>query len=443
MTDSIDSSLPRRSFIKTVAVSTATASMLPTILKGYENGSISKTINIGIVGIGGRGAGAVFDALRADSNVKLVAVAEAFRDRLDGGLANLIKKVNAENPELSANIAVTEENKFVGFDAYEKLLATDVDMVILTTPPHFRPLHAEAAIKAGKHVFAEKPLATDAVGLKKITKVIEEAKTKNLSFLVGFCWRFDSQVVATMNEVLNKDAIGKVLNVQASFNSGGVWHRGNDAKWTQMDYQMRNWYYFTWLSGDHIVEQCVHNMDKLNWLMGDKPPISVSCFGGRQARTDKKYGNIYDHFSATYEYPDHVFANIECRHQRGTDRSVKDYIRGTKGFCDLMGGKIMGTTDWRYKASKSGTKSKYVVEHEELFKGIRSGKVINNGIPSVISTGMAIMGRMSAYTGRKIYWDHKSLPSLMQSQLDLSPKEYKFGDIEMRPIAIPGITKHV
>jgi predicted dehydrogenase len=432
----IDSKLPRRKFIKISGATAAAVSVLPKV---FAKDDSSKTLNIGIIGLGGRGSGAILNAIRADEKVKLTAVCEVFRDRLDTGLANVVKNAKREGKE--SQIAVDEKNKFTGFEGYKHLLASDIDIVILTTPPHFRPQHAEAAVKAGKHVFAEKPLATDAVGLRRILKAIKEAKQKNLSFLVGFCYRFHNGIKSTIEQI-QQGAIGDIMNIQASYNSGGVWHRGNNEKWSQMEYQMRNWYYFNWLCGDHIVEQCVHNMDKVTWVMGDKPPLSCLGFGGRQQRTAEKYGNIYDHFSIAYEYDNNIFANVNCRHQTGTDSGVSDLIRGTKGQADLMNRRIIGENKWRYN-SKKRDPSMYDAEHKVFFEHIRNNKAFNNGEVSVISTGLALMGRMSAYTGRRVYWDYPKKPSLMTSQEDLTPSNYDWADIAMRPVPIPGRTKFV
>ncbi|MCM8532551.1 MAG: Gfo/Idh/MocA family oxidoreductase, partial [Lentisphaeraceae bacterium] len=314
----------------------------------------------------------------------------------------------------------------------------EVDIVILTTPPHFRPQHIEAAVKAGKHIFAEKPLAIDIAGCKKVMKSVQECKEKGLTFVTGFCYRFDKKKQETIAKI-NSGAIGRMTNIQCSYNTGGLWKYPRQSNWGDMEWQMRNWLYFTWLSGDHLVEQAIHNIDKMGWALGDITPEYAYGMGGRQSRVGDDYGHVYDHFSVQYKFANGIYTNFTCRQQKGTDASVSDIIVGTDGYADLMKHRIYdnnGKTVWRYKGSSMNM---YDAEHVELIKGIRNGKVVNNGDSSCNSTAMGIMGRMSAYTGKKVTWD-----MLMNSKEDLTPNKYDLNaSLEVPEIAQPGITPFV
>ena len=427
-------SLSRRHFL---GVSSATLAASATTALGAD--ANPDPIRIGVIGLGGRGSGAVLNALQADPGTRLIAAAEVFEDRLESGLKSIRAKADS-NPATAGRVDVPPERAFSGFDGYKKLLETDVDVVLLTTPPHFRPAHAEAAVKAGKHIFAEKPLAVDPVGLRRIMKAGRTAAEKNLSFLTGFCYRYHSGIAQTI-EKIHDGAIGDVLAMHCQYNSQGVWHRGDKPEWSDMERQMRNWLYYTWLSGDFIVEQSVHNLDKMNWVFGDRPPLSCLAFGGRQSRTDSKYGNAYDHFSARYDFGEGLYGDLMCRQQRNTDVGTIDAVTGTNGQARLMRQMILNDEPWR--APRGG--NMYVQEHRELYQGIRSGKPVNNCESSAISTGMAIMARMSAYTGKVIHWDSekKGTPSLMKSELNLSPASYEWGDLKMRPVPVPGVHPYV
>ncbi|MEO6812113.1 MAG: Gfo/Idh/MocA family oxidoreductase, partial [Isosphaeraceae bacterium] len=316
-----------------------------------------------------------------------------------------------------------------------KKVIDQVDVVILTTPPGFRPEHAAYAVEKGIHAFVEKPIATDAPGVRSFMATIEAAKKKNLAMVSGLCWRYDDPRRETMKRVAD-GAIGDIVAVETTYNSGGVWEprKSRDEVKSEMEYQMRNWYYYAWLSGDHIVEQAVHGIDTMAWALGDEPPIQCWGSGGRQVRVDPIYGNIFDHFSIVYEYPNNVRGYHNCRHWRGSEQRVKDYILGAKGICDVFGGKIKGETDWRYRGPKTNM---YQNEHNALFASIRKGEPINNGLYAARSTLLAIMGRNAAYTGQVITWD-----MAMNSQEVLTPSEYSWGDAPNRPIPRPGITKY-
>ena len=418
----------RRNFVKTGA-SVAALSSINLFAKNPKGAN--EVINVALIGCGGRGRGAAANALNADPNTRLVALADAFPERLGDAIERL--------KNYGSRTDVPKTKQFSGFDAYQKVMALpEVDVVILTTPPHFRPLHIEAAVKAGKHIFAEKPLAVDPAGVKKVMESVRECEEKGLTFICGFCYRFDKKKQDTVEQIKN-GLIGEVKNIQCSFNTGGLWMHPRQESWSDMEWQMRNWLYFTWLSGDHIVEQGIHNIDKMGWVTGDITPEYAYGMGGRQTRIDGAYGHVFDHFSVQYKFKTGIYANFTCRQQKGTDTSVSDIIVGTEGTADLMRHKIYdkeGKTVWRFKGRAINM---YDAEHMEIMKGLRSGKVVNNGIYSANSTAMGIMGRMSGYTGKRITWD-----MLMKSSEDLSPEKYDMSlSLKTPEIAKPGITPFV
>lgn len=425
----------RRSFLKasTVAASAAMVGGLSIGRAAHANGD--DVLKIGLIGCGGRGSGAAANALTADKNCKLVAMADAFDDRLQNSLAGLKKQF----PE---KVAVEPDRCYVGFDAAEKLVRGDVDVVLLAEPPHFRPQHLKLAIDAGKHVFCEKPVAVDAPGVRSVLATAEEAKKKNLNIVSGLCWRYDLGVQETMKRILD-GAIGEILTVQETYLAGTLWHRPRKPTWTEMEYQLRNWLYFTWLSGDFNNEQHVHSLDKASWAMRDEPPVRAWGVGGRQVRTDAKYGDVYDHHAVTYEYPKGVLVHAFCRQMAGCYSDVSDIIIGTKGRANVLKHRIEGGNAWRYTGPKP---SMYDVEHERLFAAIRSGNTINNGVYMARSTMLAILGRMVDYTGQALTWDEA-----LNSQQTLAPACYAMDatppvmpDKDGRyPVAMPGITKFV
>jgi predicted dehydrogenase len=389
----------------------------------------SGTIKIGLVGCGGRGSGAAEQALTADSGAKLVAMADAFADRLEEHLSVLKEK------SVSARVDVPKDRQYTGFDGYKHVI-DQVDLVILTTPPHFRPLHLAYAVEKGIHAFVEKPMAVDGPGLRKYLQACKDAKAKNLSLVNGFCWRYDEPRRETMKQVFD-GKIGDIVAIETTYNSTGVWdpRKTRERCSSDMEYQMRNWYYYCWLSGDHIVEQAVHGIDTMGWALGDKLPVRCWGVGGRQSRTDPKYGNIWDHFSVVYEYPNNVRGYHHCRHWDNTAKQVKDYILGSKGTADVFGNSISGENKWRYRSSKKKG-DMYQIEHDEMFAALRAGKPINNGEAAANSTLLALMGRTSAYTGQVV-----TPEMVLQSKEDLSPARYEFGPLAMPPVPVPGTTK--
>jgi len=328
---------------------------------------------------------------------------------------------------------VPKERQYVGFEGYKQVI-DQVDVVLLASTPHFRPQHMAYAVEKGVHSFVEKPVATDAPGVRAFLAACDEAKRKNLSVVSGLCWRYHNPRRETMKRVAD-GAIGNIVAIETTYNSNGVWdpRRTREQCKSDMEYQMRNWYYYTWLSGDHIVEQAVHGIDTMAWAMGDEPPTLCWGSGGRQVRTEPQYGNIYDHFSIVYEYPNGVRGYHTCRHWAGTDTRVKDYILGAKGSCDVFGSSIQGPEKWRYRGKNNNM---YQTEHDEMFAAIRSGKPINNGVYAARSTLLAIMGRMTAYTGQVITWE-----MALNSKENLGPADYAWGSAPQQPVARPGFTK--
>ena len=416
----------RRTFLMHGAAA-ATVGAVALDLASTAHAAGSDRLKVGLVGCGGRGTGAAEQALTADKNVALVAVADAFSDRIAESLSSL------KDSPVASRVEVTKETSFVGFDAYKQVIDA-VDVVLLATPPGFRPLHLGYAVSKGKHAFVEKPVAVDAPGVRAVLRAADEAKSKGLSLVAGLCWRYHEPRKETMNRVRD-GAIGKLVAIETTYNSGGVWEprKKRSEVASDMEYQMRNWYYYDWLSGDHIVEQAVHGIDTMGWAMGDEPPVKCWGSGGRQVRTDPEYGNIFDHFSVVYEYGDGTRGYHNCRHWRGTDYQTKDYLLGTKGTCDVFGGKIAGEAPWRYRGPNN---QMYQAEHDALFASIRSGKPINDATFASRSTLLAIMGRMAAYTGGVITWEQA-----LNSQQDLAPTQFAWGDAPNRPVPKPGLTK--
>ncbi|MFV2070209.1 MAG: Gfo/Idh/MocA family protein, partial [Pirellulales bacterium] len=367
----------------------------------------------------------------ADPGVRLVAMADVFQDRLQNKLKSFqAARVGQASGSGQSRVDVPSDRRFVGFDAYRHVI-DQVDVVILASTPHFRPRHLEYAVQKGVHIFAEKPVATDPVGLRRCLAASQAAKEKNLSLVSGLCWRYHTPRQATMQQV-HGGAIGDPVAIETTYNAGGVWEprRTREQSDSDMEYQLRNWYYYTWLSGDHICEQAIHALDTMAWTMRDQPPLRCWGSGGRQVRTAPRYGNIFDHFAIVYEYPNNVRGYHQCRHWSGSANRVRDFVLGSKGSCDVFQHRITGETTWRYKGPDGDM---YQSEHDALFAAIREGKPINNGHYMCGSTMLAIMGRMAAYTGQVITWE-----MAMNSDLDLSPHAYQWGDAPHRPVARAG-----
>ncbi len=412
----------RRDFVK-VATATAAAATVQTLgARAFAQGG--DTIRVGLIGCGGRGNGAVKDHLAVNQGVKLVAIGDLFKDRVDGA-----KKAFAG---LGDKADLPEERCFVGFDAYQKVIDAGVDLVIMATPPGFRPIHFEAAIKAGKHVFMEKPVAVDPIGIRRILAASDQAKAQKLGVVAGTQRRHQASYVECVKRIRD-GAIGDLVAAQCYWNQGGLWARQKQPDWTDMEWQVRNWLYFTWLSGDHIVEQHVHNLDVINWCMGGHP-VKAYGMGGRQVRTDPVYGHIFDHFTIEYEYENGARLMSMCRQQAGTANRVSENVIGTKGTANPSGS-IRGEAKWNYDGPKPNP---YQQEHADLVASIRAGQPLNEGHEVAYSTLTAIMGRLSAYSGQEVTWDQ-----MMKSTLDLLPAKLEFGPLEVPAVAEPGKYKIV
>ena len=419
----------RREFLQTAA-GAALAANLTIAQNAHAAGS--DVLKIGLIGCGGRGTGAASQALNADKNVKLTAMGDAFLDRLESSLAALKK-----DKAIADKIDVKDDHKFAGFDAYKQVIDSGVDVVVLCEPPHFRPSHLKYAIDKGKHVFAEKPVAVDAPGIRSVLATCEEAKKKNLSVVSGLCLRYDAGFQDTIKRI-HDGAMGDIVTLQANDLRGGIWQKERQPDWTDMHFQIRNWYHFTWLSGDFNVEQHVHFLDICAWVMKDEYPVRCVGQGGRQVRSAP--GHIYDHFAIVYEYAKGQKLFSFCRQIPRCKNDISAQVMGTKGVGHLTesDGKMSLTTlgtPWVYRGKH---KDMYQVEHDELFASIRKGKPINNADYMAKSSLMAIMARMAAYTGQQITWD-----MAFNSKEDLSPAKYDWGPLPMPEVAKPGVTKFI
>ncbi|CAG0971864.1 Myo-inositol 2-dehydrogenase [Phycisphaerales bacterium] len=423
----------RRDFVRAAGA----AMLVPSVLAhGASAPRKNPVLKVGIVGCGGRGTGAAVQALRADRDVVLWAAGDIFADRLNACLGNLASEVGAER------VTVAEERRFVGFDAFQKVIDSGVDVVLLTTHPVFRPQHLKAAIAAGRHVFAEKPMSVDAPGVRSVLESAAEAKRKNLSLVVGFCWRYNDGMRATFKQI-NDGAVGDITTVQTTYYTGTLSRNPRKPEWSDLEFQFRNWWHFTWISGDHVVEQAVHSIDRLAWATGDRWPQKVICLGGRAARSGPEHGNVFDHFSAVYEYEGGLRTFHACRQIDGCPSDNTDYVYGTKGSAVINGWvptyhlkDRAGATLWRYAGPTD--RDMYQIEHDEFFKSIRDNKPINDGERAAYTTLMALMARMSAYTGQTVSWDQA-----LNSTEELTPKSLAWGDWPTPPVAVPGQTKFV
>ena len=388
------------------------------------------TIRVGLIGCGGRGSGAARQALNADSNVRLTAMGDVFSHRLQGSW-NSLKRAAKEKVDVDPSM------QFLGLDAYKKVIDSGVDLVILTSPPAFRPRHLKAAVDAGKHVFCEKPMATDAPGLRSVMASVAEAKRKRLAIVAGFCWRYDFPRRALYRRIHDGD-IGDIRSIYATYYTGPVNpivpETQRPADMTDLAWQLRYWQNFVWLSGDSICEQAIHSVDKIAWALREEMPVKAVANGGRQIPAHG--GNIYDHFSVVYEYKSGLRTHLGSRQIAGCYNENSDYIYGAKGTGLISGWRdvrIEGENSWRYQGPKEDM---YQVEHDELFASIRKGEPINDGDRMVTSCMMGILGRMAAYTGREVTWEEA-----MNSQEQLVPDNLDWnGELPVRPMALPGRT---
>ena len=415
----------RREFVKKTALASSAILSAPLALDAMVKVNRESKLKLALVGCGGRGSGAAVHALTADDNVDLVAMADAFADRIETSLTGIQEHFEGEK-----KIRVKEKNRFVGFDAYKKAINL-ADVVILTTPPGFRPYHFEYAIQNGKHVFMEKPLATDPVGIRKVLDTAKIAKAKKLNVVVGLQRRYQKSYIE-LKKKIDQGAIGKIRSGQVYWNDAGVWVKKRLAGQTELEYQMRNWYYFNWLCGDHILEQHIHNIDVANWFIGDYP-IYAQGMGGRQVRKGKDYGEIFDHHFVEFTYPSGAVISSQCRHIPGTMSRVDEVFQGTKGSIEIGKGEITdleGRSQYKYPRLGQDP-NPYQVEHNLLFKSIREGKVIADAENGAMSTLTAILGRMATYTGKKI-----TLEQAMNSKLQLMPEEVTWDTL---PPSLPDV----
>lgn len=435
----------RREFVKQSGLLAGGLMAAPFLTKANFFSGADDVIKVALIGCGGRGTGAIMQALLSKQNVKLVAMADAFRDRIDG----CYKTVTAEDlsdwgvtGNLRSKVDVPEERKFVGFEAYLKAIPL-ADVVILTTPPGFRPIHFEEAVRQSKHIFMEKPVATDPAGIKRVLDAAEIAKQKKLNVVVGLQRHYQNSYRELFKK---KNLIGDITSAQVWWNNDGVWVNKRKYGQTEMEYQMRNWYYFNWLCGDHINEQHIHNIDVVNWFKGAYP-VKAQGMGGRQVRKGKDHGEIFDHHFVEYTYADGTVMNSQCRHIPGTMSRVDEMLIGTKGvircdaatITDLKGKEL-------FKFDKKGENNPYQTEHDELFAAIAKGEYkfadAENGAKSTLTS---IIGRMATYSGQVIEWD-----KALASGISIMPTKFDFNalppilpnDDGYYPIAVPGVTRY-
>jgi len=431
--------ISRRSFIGTVA---AASSMLAACSKtGPQKSSAlsgildqapdGKPLKAGLIGCGGRGTGAALDFLKSGPNLQVVALGDVFADRLNGAREKL---------QNEAKQTIADDHCFVGFDAYQKVINSDIEVVLMATPPHFRPQHFAAAIEGRKHVFMEKPVAVDPVGARAIMDTAEKATALGLCVVTGTQRRHQHEYLETYSRIAN-GAIGEIVAARCYWNQSQLWYRERQQGWSDMEWMIRDWVNWTWLSGDHIVEQHVHNIDVINWFTGMHPVKAVS-FGARMRRVT---GDQYDFFSTDFEMENGMHVHSMCRQIDGCVNNVSEFVVGTKGSsnCKDTIYKLDGSIAWKYEypkkeAGQGGAARKknspYVQEHVDLVTAIRTGKPINEAANTATSTLVAVMGRISAYTGTQVTWDE-----MMKSDLRLGPKEYALGPVPIKAeVPVPG-----
>ena len=431
-----NATLTRREILKTASLASLATAFSTT--GGVFAAHASERIRVGLIGCGGRGTDATLNCAEASLDIVVTALGDLFPDQLEWSLGRLREKLPKER------LTVTPETSFTGFDAFEKVVATNVDLVILAAPPFFRPSHLAAAIGAGKHVFMEKPVAVDPGGVRSIIATSELAGQKGLAIVAGTQRRHQAHYLEIMKRI-HDGALGEIVAGQCYWNMGSLWveraaqNQANRIvkKWSDMEWQVRNWLFTGWCSGDHIVEQHVHNLDVMNWAFGTHPVECVGM-GGRAARTDPMYGNIFDHFAVEYQYPNGARVLSMCRQTAGATDNVSERVVGTAGFSytDSADAYIKGSKPYE---NEKGSPNPYVQEHVDLIASIKSGKPLNEGRQVAESTLTAIMGRMSAYTGRALSWDW----AIGASKLDLTPPHMELGDLPPLQVPVPGVTELV
>jgi len=423
----------RRLLKRSLAVSGA-AVLGTSLVARNVHAAGSDVIRIGLIGCGGRGSGAALNAMNAGKDVRLVAMADLFGERISGAR----QRLRQLRPD---QVAVDDDRCFVGFDAYGQVIDSGIDVVLIAAASHFHPMHLKAAIDAGKHVFCEKPHAIDVPGWKLAAAACEDAKRKRLCLVSGLCWRYDAAVRETMQRVAD-GAIGDVVAVEEDYLTVPYIMRRRRPEWGELEYQFQNWYHFNWLSGDQTAQQLIHSIDKASWALGDRPPERAWGLGGRQVCVEPDFGDQFDHHAVVFQYADGRRVFGYCRDMPGCYNATTDVILGTKGRAILpQRCRIEGETNWRYEGTKA---SMYDAEHRELFQAVRSGRPINNAHYMLTSTMLAIMAQMVCYTGQEITWEQA-----VNSTLDFSLPRYAW-DVEppIKPgpdgrygSAMPGITE--
>jgi myo-inositol 2-dehydrogenase/D-chiro-inositol 1-dehydrogenase len=433
--------LSRRRFVQSsAALAVFGGGGLASLAQAASPRRRGSTLKVGLIGCGGRGTGAAVQTLNADPNAVLTAMGDVFPDRVNDSLNRLTQHFG---DSAAQRIRVDDAQRFSGFDAYQKVIDSGVDVVLLTTPPGFRPAHLKAAVDAGKHVFCEKPVAVDAPGIRSVLESAKLAEQKKLAIVCGFCWRYSTAEREAFKKVSDGE-IGDIITVHSTYHTSTLGKRPRKPEWSDMEFQLRNWWHFIWLAGDHLVEQACHSVDRLAWATGDKTPARCVGLGGRAARSGPEHGNVFDHFTVIYEYDDGRRCFLTTTQIDNTPADNTDYIYGRNGYIEVCGFKPLhlmknaaGEVTWKYDGPYNDM---YQSEHDELFASIRAGQPINDGTWMAHSTMMAIMGRMAAYTGQTITWDQA-----MASQEDLSPAAGRLalGDLPVAPVAVPGVTKFV
>jgi myo-inositol 2-dehydrogenase / D-chiro-inositol 1-dehydrogenase len=424
----------RRSFLQASAAAAAAATTscsLDALRVAAPVHGQGSPLRVGVVGIGGRGSGAAVQAMRAHADNVLVAVGDAFADRLEQGLDAVVEELTATGHQ--ARVQVPPERRFVGLDAVDQVLASGVDAVVLASPPGFRPREIERAVAAGVHVFAEKPIATDAPGVRRVMAACELARAKGVSIVSGLCYRYHDGRRAIVRR-LHDGAIGDVVAMQGNYVTGELWSFPREPQWTELQWQLRNWLYYPWLSGDLIAEQHIHTLDVMAWIKRGVYPAAAMSLGGRQKRTDPMFGTVYDHFATVYEWADGTRGFSYCRQQNDCARDVNEYVIGTEGRANVFQHTITGKRPWRHEGP---VRDMYQAEHDEMFAALHGGMRVDDGEHMCNSTLMALMGRMAAYTGQRITWEQA-----LASQEALMPERLRWDDAPpASAVAIPGITK--
>ncbi len=421
--------IDRRRFLGTAAAAT-----LPLTTPVWGSLRADDRLKVGLLGCGGRGTGAAANALAADPGTVVWALGDIFPERIDRCLEQL--RANSD----ASRVLVEEDRRFEGFGSTDALIASDCDIVLLATPPGFRPAQIEKAVAAGKHVFAEKPLAVDVPGANRVLAASEAARRKGLSLVSGFCWRYSEPERAAYGRILEGE-LGEVLAAHSTYHSGPLGIQPRQPEWSDLEFQLRNWWHFNWLSGDIIVEQACHSVDKLNWVRGNEPPARCVALGGRGNRSGPERGDVFDHFAVIYEYADGTRSFLTCRQQANCANDNTDWVAGSKGLGFINGWAPNRTrlefNDGRSRWSYTGpTPNMYEVELQDLCRAVRSGTPINDGPWATQSTLMSIMGREAAYTGANLTWEQ-----LLASTRELGPSTLEWGPLPEPVVPVPGRTR--